>query len=48
MYLLTPGNDESDIVNITAMAVVEAQHRQENTPLAWKLRQEQRELQTVN
>ena len=48
VYLLTPGNDESDIVNITAMAVVEAQHRQENTPLAWKLRQEQRELQTVN
>jgi len=48
VYLLTPGNDENDIVNITAMAVVEAQHRQENTPLAWKLRQEQRELQTVN
>ncbi|MBI2619224.1 MAG: NADP-dependent malic enzyme [Ignavibacteriales bacterium] len=33
VYLLTPGNDVSDIVNMTAMAVVESQHRQEDVPL---------------
>ena len=48
VYLLTPGNDESDIVNITAMAVVEAQQRQENLPLAWKLQLKERELHSVN
>jgi len=31
VYLLVPGNDVSDIVNMTAMAVFEAQHESKSS-----------------
>jgi hypothetical protein len=33
VYLLVPGNDVNDIVNMTAMAVFEAQHNSPETGL---------------
>jgi len=48
VYLLTPGNDESDIVNIAAMAVVEAQHGKEQAPLKWKQQRTEKEIHHVN
>ncbi len=48
VYLLTPGNDENDIVNIAAMAVVEAQHEQEQTPITWKQKKREMEIHQVN